>query len=90
MSHSPWAGLKVPSTELLKLNWTIKKCMGKANSPTWSGQRDTVSLYELFLCIFRPNLMENYLVPQILRTVGLNYFRMGDLPYFIFLQSQIN
>lgn len=30
--------------------------MVKANSPTWSGQADTVSLYELFLCISRPIL----------------------------------
>lgn len=49
-------GWKSHQPNYSKLNWTIKKCMVKANIPTELGQRDTVSLFELFLCISRPNL----------------------------------
>lgn len=49
-------GWKSHQPNYSKLNWTIKKRMVKANIPVGLGQRDTVSLFELFLCIFRPNL----------------------------------
>lgn len=49
-------GWKSHQLNCSKLNWTIKKCMVEANIPAGLGQRDTVSLFEPFLCIFRPNL----------------------------------
>lgn len=49
-------GWKSHQLNYSKLNWTIKKCMVKANIPAGLSQRDAVSLFELFLCIFRPNL----------------------------------
>lgn len=91
MSHSPWAGLKIPSAEFWKLNWTIKKkCMVEAKIPAELGQRDTVSLLELFLCISGQIYMENYLVPQIIRMTGPDYFNMEDFPHFTCFQGQIH
>lgn len=49
-------GWKSHQLNYSKLNWTIKKRMVKANIPAGLVQKDTMSLFELFLCISRPNL----------------------------------
>lgn len=66
-----------------KLNWTIKKCMVKANVPAVFGQRDAVSLVELFLCVFRPNLHRKLPGTSNLENEGARLFQYRRLSFHL-------
>lgn len=82
-------GWKSHQPNYSKLNWTIKKRMVKANIPTGLGQRDTVSLFELFLCISRPNLHGKLPGTSNHENSGARLFQYGRLSHFTCLQGWI-
>lgn len=73
-----------------KLNWTIKKCMVKANIPTGLGQRDVCPCLNFSFVVSGQIYMENYLVSQIMRMAEPDYFNTEDFPPFTCLQGQIH
>lgn len=83
-------GWKSHQLNYSELNWTIKKCMVEANIPAGLGHRDAVSLLELSLCIFRPNLHGKLPGTSNHENGWPDCFNTEGFPHFTCLQGQIH
>lgn len=75
-------GWKSHQLNYSKLNWTIKKCMVEATIHAGLGQKDIVSLFELFLWIFRKNLHGKLPGTSNQENVGARLFQYRRLSSF--------